>query len=127
MPGGRRSTLEGGSVTWDRATGATTVLHDERPLGRAALLRGDRGNPMRRSGDVGEGSTLDTADQADSPGMTPTRVGLLGLAAAGTTVTLLTRLFVQALKEIDVEIGLDPYGSRPRAASLSSRPAVSRP
>lgn len=59
--------------------------------------------------------------------MTPTRVGLLGLAAVGTTVTLLTRLFVQALKDIDVEIGMDPYGSRPPAVSLSSRPAVTGP
>lgn len=31
VPGGRRSTFEGGSITWDRATGATTVLYDERP------------------------------------------------------------------------------------------------
>ena len=40
--------------------------------------------------------------------MTPTRAGLLGLAAAGTTATaLVTRLFIRALEEIDVEVSLD--------------------
>lgn len=66
-------------------------------------------------------------DEADSPCMTPVRVGLLGLAAVGTTVTLLTRLFVQALKDIDVEIGMDPYGSRATGLGLPSRPSLTSP
>ena len=55
--------------------------------------------------------------------MTRTGVGLVGLAATGSTaVVVLTRLFVQALKDIDVDITLDPYGQaapgRTRAAAL---------
>ena len=72
-------------------------------------------------------SLVGAADPAHSPGMTPTRAGLLGLAAVGTTVTLLSRLFVQALKDIDVELGLDPYSSRPPAVGLPSRSAVTHP
>ncbi len=52
--------------------------------------------------------------------MTPTTAGLLTLAATGTAATVLTRLLVQALREIDVEVVLDPYGRAPR------RPAAAR-
>jgi hypothetical protein len=43
--------------------------------------------------------------------VTATRAGLRGLVAAGTTATaLLTRLLIQALKDLDVEVPLDRYG-----------------
>lgn len=54
--------------------------------------------------------------------MTRTRAGLLGLATAGTTGTvLLVRSFVRALQEIDVEVCLDPYGQRQRPGPVANR------
>ncbi|MDP9408660.1 MAG: hypothetical protein M3P95_12600 [Actinomycetota bacterium] len=60
--------------------------------------------------------------------MTPTRAGLLGLAAAGTTATaLITRMFIRALEEIDVEVSL--AGARrvgPAGGAPPGRPAAAR-
>jgi hypothetical protein len=70
-------------------------------------------------------SPLRGAAAAHSSFVTPTRAGLLGLAAAGTTATaLLTRLFIQALKDLDVEVPLDPYGQTSRRRALAVGPAV---
>ena len=59
--------------------------------------------------------------------MTSTRAGLLGLAAVSTTATaLLARVFVQALRDIDVELDLDPLRPAPRTAPRPTTPATVR-
>jgi hypothetical protein len=64
-----------------------------------------------------------TGRGAHSLAMTPARAGLLGLATAGTTGTvLLVRLFIRALESIDVEVVLDPYGRQPeRSRGVAAR------